>query len=98
MQRSHSILLPDVTVLCRRFPAGAGEHASQVSKIPTIIYYDRSGNVKAIGAEAIQGKTQLDAMTGDWVKAEWYGIKWLTRSSNLTFPKVQNSFNIQSGH
>ena len=35
-----------------RFPAH--EHISGASKIPTVIYYDRTGNVKAVGAEAMK--------------------------------------------
>ena len=50
-----------------RFPADP--HAS---KIPTIIYYDRAGNVKAVGAQAVQGQV---AGTEHWVKAEWYGSR-----------------------
>jgi hypothetical protein len=38
-----------------RFPAH--EHISSgASKIPTIIYYDRDGKVRAVGAEAMEGE------------------------------------------
>ncbi|KIM40826.1 hypothetical protein M413DRAFT_27963 [Hebeloma cylindrosporum] len=56
-----------------RFPADAHEHISHASKIPTIIYYDRAGNVKAVGAEAVQEAIYRVARSENWVKAEWYG-------------------------
>ena len=53
-----------------RFPAH--EYISGASKIPTIIYYDLAGNVKAVGAEAVQEGIYETAEDEDWVKAEWY--------------------------
>ena len=52
-----------------RFPAQ--EHISGASKIPTVIYYDRSGRVKAVGAEAMKEGFYLVAEDENWVKAEW---------------------------
>jgi len=57
--------------LCR-FPAQ--EYISGASKIPTIIYYDRAGNVKAVGAEAVKEGIFETAEDQDWVKAEWYAL------------------------
>ena len=57
--------------LCR-FPAH--EYISGASKIPTIIYYDRAGNVKAVGAEAVKEGIYEIAEEEHWVKAEWYGV------------------------
>ena len=54
-----------------RFPAQ--EHISGASKIPTIIYYDQMGKVRAAGAEAVRHETFEAADDGNWVKAEWYG-------------------------
>jgi len=45
---------------------------SGASKIPTIVYYDREGNVKAVGAEATTDGIYESALEGDWCKAEWY--------------------------
>ena len=53
-----------------RFPAQ--EYVSGASKIPTIIYYDRAGNVKAVGAEAAKEGIYEIAEDEHWVKAEWY--------------------------
>ena len=52
-----------------RFPAQ--ETISGASKIPTIIYYDSSGNVKAVGAEATKEGIYEAALEGTWYKAEW---------------------------
>jgi hypothetical protein len=55
-----------------RFPAH--EYISGASKIPTIIYYDCVGNVKAVGAEAVKEGIYEIAEEKHWVKAEWYGV------------------------
>ena len=52
-----------------RFPAH--EHISGASKIPTIIYYDLGGNVRAVGAEAMREGIYEIAEDENWVKAEW---------------------------
>jgi hypothetical protein len=52
-----------------RFPAQ--EYISGASKIPTVIYYDQSGNVKAVGAEAMKESNYVVAEDENWVKAEW---------------------------
>jgi hypothetical protein len=53
-----------------RFPAQ--ETISGASKIPTVIYYDPQGHVKAIGAEATRNGIYEAALEGDWYKAEWW--------------------------
>ena len=52
-----------------RFPAQ--ENISGASKIPTVIYYDLNGNVRAVGAEAMKESIYLIADDENWVKAEW---------------------------
>ena len=52
-----------------RFPAQ--EHVGGDSKIPSIIYYDQSGVVRAVGAEAIGEGVREEAEENDWIKAEW---------------------------
>jgi len=52
-----------------RFPAQ--ETISGDSKIPTIIYYDKNGHVKPVGAEATDDGIHETAMDQGWVKAEW---------------------------
>jgi len=56
-------------MISRRFPAQ--ETISGASKIPTIIYYDLKGKVRAVGAEATQDGIFEEAMEGGWFKAEW---------------------------
>ncbi|KAF5332092.1 hypothetical protein D9611_008026 [Ephemerocybe angulata] len=55
-----------------RFPAH--EQVSGASKIPTVLYYDGEGNVKAVGAEALQEGIFEQAEEEGWVKAEWFKL------------------------
>ena len=43
-----------MTVTCISFRYPAQEHVGGGSKIPSILYYDRQGAVRAVGAEALQ--------------------------------------------
>ena len=52
-----------------RFPAH--EHISGASKIPTVIYYDWTGKVRAAGAEAMKDGIYEIAKVENWIKAEW---------------------------
>jgi len=42
------------------------------SKIPTILYYDKQGNVCAVGDEANEEGIEQIAEEKEWTKAEWY--------------------------
>jgi hypothetical protein len=42
--------------------------------VPSIIYYDAEGRVKAIGAEALNDVVHEAAIEGAWHKAEWYAL------------------------
>ncbi|KAF8901895.1 hypothetical protein CPB84DRAFT_1846607 [Gymnopilus junonius] len=55
-----------------RFPAQ--EHVGGDSKIPTVIYYDKEGNVRAVGAEAMRDGIEDEAEDGEWTKAEWFKL------------------------
>lgn len=77
---SYSVLDPGVVPEIKgvtRFPAH--EHISGASKIPTIIYYDRAGNVKAVGAEAMKEGIYETAEDEHWVKAEWFKLHLRSR-------------------
>ena len=52
-----------------RYPAQ--EHVGGDNKIPSILYYDRQGDVKAVGAEALQQHIIEQAEEEGWVKLEW---------------------------
>jgi hypothetical protein len=41
-------------------------------KIPSILYYDRQGKVKAVGAEAVREGIEGIAEEQGWTKVEWY--------------------------
>ncbi|KDR71212.1 hypothetical protein GALMADRAFT_75189 [Galerina marginata CBS 339.88] len=53
-----------------RFPGHP--HSGGSSKIPTVIYYDRSGKVRAVGAEAEEEQVSEISQEENWIKAEWY--------------------------
>ena len=57
-------------VVLPRYPAQ--ETTSGASKIPTIIYYDLNGKVKAVGAEAMEDGVYETAIDLGWEKAEWF--------------------------
>ncbi|KAI6043467.1 hypothetical protein EDC04DRAFT_3057215 [Pisolithus marmoratus] len=72
---SYSILDPgdspvinDVT----RFPAT--DRVGGNSKIPTIVYYDKEGNSRAFGGEALQEAILERAEEEEWVRAEWWKL------------------------
>ncbi|EIW80673.1 hypothetical protein CONPUDRAFT_82796 [Coniophora puteana RWD-64-598 SS2] len=55
-----------------RYPAQ--DHVGGDSKIPSILYYDDEGKVRAIGAEALQESVLENAEDEDWQKAEWWKL------------------------
>ncbi|RXW14414.1 hypothetical protein EST38_g11441 [Candolleomyces aberdarensis] len=72
---SYSILdpgqVPEIKGVTR-FPAN--EQISGSSKIPTVIYYDKVGNVRAVGAEAMREGIHETASDEGWVKTEWFKL------------------------
>ena len=66
-----SLSFPDILV-CSSYPAQ--DQIGGDAKIPTIIYYDQGGNVRAVGAEAVREGIEEDAEDGQWTKAEWQGV------------------------
>ena len=52
-----------------RYPAQ--EHVGGDNKIPSILYYDRQGAVKAVGAETLQQHIIDQAEEENWDKLEW---------------------------
>ena len=41
------------------------------AKIPSVMYYDKEGNVAAVGAEAMSEDIYEIAQAEGWVKPEW---------------------------
>ena len=62
-------LLFSVLTSCS-FPAQ--ERSGGDAKIPTVLYYDRNGTVRAAGAEVLHENNIDRAGDQQWVKAEWY--------------------------
>ncbi|KAF7350599.1 hypothetical protein MSAN_01620000 [Mycena sanguinolenta] len=63
--------IPDILPVTR-FPAQ--DHVGGDSKVPSLIYYDRSGMVRACGAEALQESVVEKAIQERWQKAEWFKL------------------------
>ncbi|EFI28249.1 hypothetical protein CC1G_14274 [Coprinopsis cinerea okayama7 len=72
-----------------RFPAAENsETTSEASKIPTVLYYDSRGNVKAVGAETNQDGIFETAMDEGWMKVEWFKLH--IRPKSETSSAVKN--------
>ena len=72
-------LHPDNLLPGSRFPSQ--ERVGGDSKIPTIMYYDQDGKVRAVGAEAMREGLVEIAEDEQWTKAEWFA----------TFPRRSSS-------
>ncbi|KAF9523668.1 hypothetical protein CPB83DRAFT_775024 [Crepidotus variabilis] len=71
---SYSILDPGQQPIVKavtRFPAQT--HIGD-AKIPSIAYYDQSGAIQAIGAEALEENILESAAENEWYKAEWFKL------------------------
>ncbi|KAF8984611.1 hypothetical protein BDQ17DRAFT_1548799 [Cyathus striatus] len=92
---SYSILYPGVVPEIRgvnRFPAQ--KHVGRDSKIPTIMYYDKNGNVCAAGAEAIGEEIDEVAEDEGWVKVEWFKLHLKPKmSSGEMIPALPTNLN-----
>ncbi|KAF9234835.1 hypothetical protein BU15DRAFT_78668 [Melanogaster broomeanus] len=55
-----------------RYPAQ--EHVGGDNKIPSILYYDQQGAVRAVGAEALQQHVIEQAGDENWIKLEWWKL------------------------
>ena len=60
-----------VALTCSSFRYPAQEHVGGDSKIPSILYYDRQGAVRAVGAETLQQQIIDQAEEENWDKVEW---------------------------
>jgi molecular chaperone DnaK (HSP70) len=61
-----------------RFPAQ--DHVGGDSKIPSILYYDQDGDLRAVGAEALQESVIEQAEDEGWAKLEWFSFSFNTYS------------------
>jgi hypothetical protein len=68
-----------------RFPAQPPTGGD--AKVPSLLYYDKTGNVRAAGAEVLTENALEDALSNEWMKAEWLVIKDVkAHSLNLYLP------------
>jgi hypothetical protein len=52
-----------------RFPRQ--HHADRIEKVPSVIYYDQDGQLRAIGAEILDPDTNAEAADEGWIKVAW---------------------------
>ncbi|KDQ57107.1 hypothetical protein JAAARDRAFT_688375 [Jaapia argillacea MUCL 33604] len=64
-----------------RFPGQ--EHVAGNSKIPSILYYDRAGNLMAAGAEAEGASIEAQAEDNEWSKAELFKLRLRPKTMKL---------------
>ncbi|KAF8966241.1 hypothetical protein BDZ97DRAFT_697700 [Flammula alnicola] len=65
-----------------KYPAYSDNSTTvSVSKIPTVIYYDKAGNVCAAGAETTHEDIPLIAKKEGWLKVEWFKLYLRPRSA-----------------
>ncbi|KAF7783241.1 hypothetical protein Agabi119p4_2617 [Agaricus bisporus var. burnettii] len=64
-----------------RFPGQ--EKAGGTAKLPSIIYYDKNGKVRAVGAEAEGDNVEVTADEENWHKVEWFKLHLRPKSSDL---------------
>ncbi|KAN0094942.1 hypothetical protein V8E55_003229 [Tylopilus felleus] len=55
-----------------RFPAQT--QVTGDAKVPSLLYYDKSGEVRAAGAEVLTEHVLEAALTEEWTKAEWWKL------------------------
>ncbi|KAH9917533.1 uncharacterized protein B0H18DRAFT_1214541 [Fomitopsis serialis] len=58
-----------------RYPGQEGENKARDTKIPSVLYYDEDGEVRAAGAEAVSDGTLLEAEEQEWNRAEWFKLR-----------------------
>ncbi|PBK90614.1 hypothetical protein ARMGADRAFT_1166925 [Armillaria gallica] len=71
--------IPSINAVTR-FPSQ--EETGSDVKVPTSIFYDKSGKLKAIGAETLEPSIVHSAARNEWV--EYYGFKLHLGSQNVT--------------
>jgi len=61
-----------------RFPAQAPVNGD--AKVPSLLYYDQSGDVRAAGAEVLTEGVIETALIEEWTKAEWLVVDDVSRT------------------
>ena len=64
----YCVVVEEVIQFRCRYPGQ--EHVAGNSKIPSVLYYDKHGKVKAAGAEAETSKVVSQAEDEQWLKVE----------------------------
>lgn len=73
--RQRTLITYTVVLENHRYPGQ--EHVAGSPKIPTVMYYDRSGKMQSAGAETALPETTETAEEEEWLKVEWCVIPCL---------------------
>lgn len=69
-------MMNSIRMICLwRYPGP--DYASGSLKIPTMLYYDKGGNVKAAGAECMTADIEEQAEDEEWTKVEWCASQYM---------------------
>ncbi|KAG8924410.1 hypothetical protein FRC02_010454 [Tulasnella sp. 418] len=44
------------------------------AKVPTVLYYDRAGKLRAVGSETLDKRNIADALEQGWTRVEWFKL------------------------
>ncbi|TFY59589.1 hypothetical protein EVJ58_g5686 [Rhodofomes roseus] len=58
-----------------RFPGQEGENKARDTKIPSVLYYDNDGELRAVGAEALSDATGFEAEAENWTRVDWFKLR-----------------------
>ncbi|KLO13814.1 hypothetical protein SCHPADRAFT_915119 [Schizopora paradoxa] len=76
-----------------------GQASGGSSKIPTVMYYDKDGNMKCAGAETQLPENEMNADDEEWIKVDWFKLRLRPKSmpsklENAKLPPLPTGKNI----
>ncbi|KZT00293.1 uncharacterized protein LAESUDRAFT_732387 [Laetiporus sulphureus 93-53] len=78
----------------RRFPGQEGTASD--SKIPSVVYYDKEGGVRACGAQATLSHVLLEAEDEKWIKVEWFKLHLQSHNELAAFSDEEMKYNFMT--
>ncbi|EDR07806.1 uncharacterized protein LACBIDRAFT_297982 [Laccaria bicolor S238N-H82] len=86
---SYSILDPGVVPVIQSVTRYPGHQSSSGGlKIPSVLYYDQEGKVRAVGAEALLEDIYERAEDGMWTKCEWFKLHFRPQTHPMELPPL----------
>ncbi|KAG8922303.1 hypothetical protein FRC02_011956 [Tulasnella sp. 418] len=50
------------------------EYNGNSTKVPTVLFYDKEGNLQAAGGETLDPQIVMDAQIEEWIRVEWFKL------------------------